>query len=88
MVGARGPEIKWVPDVPWPCLWPCAKLLTMRTTYTKWRLLLLAAFLLGTFSLMAWFILARLQGGRESARREEPKQSAPGEKQPSGADAH
>ncbi len=59
----------------------------MRATYAKWRLLLLSAYLLGTFSLMAWFILARLQRGRESVRREESKQSSPGEtgaKEPDG----
>jgi len=46
----------------------------MRARCTPYRLLLFAALLLGTFALMAWFVLANLDCGRRAAHRRDAQQ--------------
>ena len=48
----------------------------MRLRYPWWRLLLLAVFLLGTFALMAWVVIANFAEARRDAEQGPAQQDA------------
>ena len=56
----------------------------MRMTYTPRRLLLLAALLLGTFALLAWFVLGNLARARRDAARRDAQEISQRDESPRG----